>query len=534
VVATGRERRLTKPGERMNRLLTLFTMSVLAAGCGQGSGSSPSVCVPDQACVPATAANACKTYVTACDATSGAPSCVAATTLADGAICSTGKVCIAGLCDAACVPGVMCPPPSPGNPCKTYATACSAKFTATSCDVGGNQADGTPCGSGLLCSTGTCVPECTSGLACPPGGTEDPCKTYSTTCTSSLAQQVCAPTGNQPTTTFCNGTITCLANGTCPGALAQPTLSPPGGSGAPGLTVTVTGPDPASIVYYTTDGTAPSDAPATLSATFVGAGAVVLQATAVVQAFATLNGQRSPTVLGVYTITPPSPPPAAGVALGDGFTVGSVQTNGASTVVGSRLQLTPSADFQVASAFYPQAVNVKTFTTDFSFQLVDAVADGFTFTLQGIGPFAIGSQGGGLGYGPDPIIEGKVLRIEKSVAIKFDIFDNAGEGSNSTGIFTDGAAPTVPAEDLTPSGINLRDGHVLDVHMAYDGTLLALTITDKSTNPVATFKKDFPIDIPAHVGHVPGDVTGYVGFTAGTGNRTSSAQILNWTYSNVK
>ena len=519
----------------MYRTFTLvlgLCLVALSAACSS-SGTPEPACVPNESCVPPTGANACTIYQTACDATSGATLCVASPQNTDGESCATGKVCLANSCIDACVPGVTCTPTSTPVPCKSYATACSAKLTATSCAVSGNQPDGTECGSALVCSSGACAASCVAGVACTPTGSRDPCKAYATTCTSTLAQEVCAPVANLPAGTTCNGTSACQADGTCLGALAPPVLSPPGGTGVPGLTVTITGPSPSALVYYTTDGTAPSDLPATRSATFLGSGTVVLQSTAVVQAFATLGEQKSATVVGVYTITPIPPPPVpppVGVLLGSGFTSGSVQTNGAAAIVGTRLQLTPSARYNVATAFYPQALNVQTFTTDFSFQITDPVADGMTFTIQGNGAYAIGSQGGGLGYGPDPFDSGKVLSIGRSVAIKFDIFDNDGEGYNSTGIFTDGAAPTVPALDMTSSGVILRSGHVLDVNIVYDGSILALTITDKATTPVSVFSATFPIDIPAHVG----DVTGYVGFTAATGELTGSHQVINWTYSNTR
>ena len=42
---------------------------------------------------------------------------------------------------------------------------------------------------------------------------------------------------------------------------------------------------------------------------------------------------------------------------------------------------------------------MSAFTTDFEFQLLSAVADGFTFTIQNEGVSAIGPGGSGLGYG---------------------------------------------------------------------------------------------------------------------------------------
>jgi len=35
--------------------------------------------------------------------------------------------------------------------------------------------------------------------------------------------------------------------------------------------------------------------------------------------------------------------------------------------------------------------------------------------------------------------------IATSVAVKFDLYDNSGEGTNSTGIYVNGASPTMPA-----------------------------------------------------------------------------------------
>ena len=76
----------------------------------------------------------------------------------------------------------------------------------------------------------------------------------------------------------------------------------------------------------------------------------------------------------------------------------------------------------------------QSFTTDFTFQLTNPAADGFTFTIQNVDPAAVGGIGGYLGY------EG----IGDSVAIKFDLYKNEpddGPLGNSTGLFVDGAPP---------------------------------------------------------------------------------------------
>jgi hypothetical protein len=193
-------------------------------------------------------------------------------------------------------------------------------------------------------------------------------------------------------------------------------------------------------------------------------------------------------------------------------------TNGNASLVGSTIELTnPTTDsgrYQDSSAFFSSPVNVQSFNTDFNFLLTNATADGFTFTIQNNSPTALGGPGDGLGYSG----------ISKSVAIKFDLYNNAGEGADSTGIFTNGAIPTVPAIDLTSTGINLHSGDMMHAHLSYDGNALTLTLTDLVTN--ATWTQPFAVDIPTIVG----GNTAYVGFTAGTGELTAVQQILNWTF----
>src|SRR6202011_2099354 len=75
------------------------------------------------------------------------------------------------------------------------------------------------------------------------------------------------------------------------------------------------------------------------------------------------------------------------------------------------------------------------------------------------------------------------------------------------------------------SGVNLHSGDVFQVHMSYNGTNLAMTITDVSTEN--SFSQTFQnFNIPGTVG----GNTAYVGFTGGTGGLTAIQEILNWTY----
>ena len=192
--------------------------------------------------------------------------------------------------------------------------------------------------------------------------------------------------------------------------------------------------------------------------------------------------------------------------------------NGSAVVNGNALQLTDGGGYEAASAYAATPVDTTGFTSQFTFQLIagSSTADGFTFTLQGAGSTALGAYGGELGY----------FGIPKSVAIKFDICNNNGEGNNSTGLFTNGADPTSPGSiDLTPLNLDLHSGHVFMVNLAYNGTTLAVTITDTQTGVSGT--QNYSVNIPSLVG----SATAYAGFTAGTGGLTATQKILTWTYS---
>lgn len=217
---------------------------------------------------------------------------------------------------------------------------------------------------------------------------------------------------------------------------------------------------------------------------------------------------RSLLTIGTGSFNFPSGfPDPADFALNGGVTTGF--QNGT-------LDLTDGGNNEARSAFYGAAVPVGSFTTNFAVGITNPQADGFTFCIQGDGPFALGGTGGQLGYGGMP----------KSVAVKFDLYDNSGEGTNSTGLYTGGDSPTnLNSIDLTPSGINLRGGDLINVAISYDGNTLTVQETDAQAGTSAT--QSYPnLDIPALVGG-PG---AWVGFTAGTGGLASSQQIFNWAY----
>jgi hypothetical protein len=206
----------------------------------------------------------------------------------------------------------------------------------------------------------------------------------------------------------------------------------------------------------------------------------------------------------------------------DGFpSTTGLQLNGGATVSNSSLQLTANAPFEAPTAYFNTTVPIGKFTTDFDFQISSGVGDGFTFVLQSQGLTASGSFGGGLGYGPQsPTVGGP--QILKSVAVKFDLHNNFGEGASSTGVYTNGASPTVPATNLLSSGINLQAGHTFHARLTYDGANLQLILTDLTH--YAVFTGTYPVDISSAVG----GSAAYAGFTAGTGASFDTIRILNW------
>lgn len=203
--------------------------------------------------------------------------------------------------------------------------------------------------------------------------------------------------------------------------------------------------------------------------------------------------------------------------------------NGSTTLVDGVIRLTDGTSTQAGSAFSTGRVNVDRFSTQFDFRLTDPEGDGFAFVVQGVAATALGPSGGGLGYGPD--FTGGPGGIGNSIAVKFDLFSNQGEGDNSTGLFLNGAAPTIDgvtplsgSTDLNGTGIDLHGGRTIRAHVRYDGSRLRVTLTDLET--LATAEQLYEVDLIGAIG----SSTAFVGFTAGTGGSTVIADVLNWRF----
>jgi len=191
-----------------------------------------------------------------------------------------------------------------------------------------------------------------------------------------------------------------------------------------------------------------------------------------------------------------------------------LQYNSSAAIVNNAAELINGGQNETGTVWSLTTQNIQKFSTQFTFQITNPSADGFTFAIQNNNPTIVGKYGGGLAY----------ATIPNSICVKFDLYNNNGEGSNSTGLFVNGANPYTPATDLTSSGINLHSGDTFKVLLTYDGTTLTETITDTVTNATKTI--NYAVNIPTTIG----SNTAYLGFTAGDGSQTSTVSILTWSY----
>ena len=281
--------------------------------------------------------------------------------------------------------------------------------------------------------------------------------------------------------------------------------------------VTLTDTTAGASIYYTLDGSTPT------TASTLYAGAIAISSSKTLKAIAAASGYNNSAVASATYVIQSGTGNTIDFSSGFAGSSGVMSLNGSTVLNNTRVALTTNGgQYLAGSAFYKTAVNIQSFTTDFNMQLSNPVADGMTFTIQGNGPASVGPFGGGLGYGVNQPNGGGA--IPKSIAIKFDLFSNNGEGNDSTGLYQNGAAPTTPAIDLSTSGIDLHSGHLLAVHMSYDGTTLSMTITDNVAK--AVYATSWTVNIPSIVG----GNTAYVGFTAGTGGGTATQEIATWTF----
>src|SRR5262249_54432146 len=143
-----------------------------------------------------------------------------------------------------------------------------------------------------------------------------------------------------------------------------------------------------------------------------------------------------------------------------------LQLNGSALFSADEHILRLNNDFsQAGSVFTTNKVSASQWNTTFWVRLHEGTqpnpADGFTFTIQANSPTALGAGGGALGY----------QGIPRSVAIKFDVFQNGGDPSaNTTGGFTNGQAPFC-GTPIGPGVVNPRGQHPQRIRIDYADSL---------------------------------------------------------------
>ena len=285
---------------------------------------------------------------------------------------------------------------------------------------------------------------------------------------------------------------------------AAPRFSPISATYSTAQTVTISESIAGAPIYYTTDGSIPTTASRVYSGPITVTSSETINAVSVAS-----NGLLTGVGTAPYTITQVAPT----VDFSSGITTNGLNLVNA-IIVGGALQLSDGNTVEQRAAWLTTPLSTQAFTSDFNYLATSPVADGITFVLQNSsdGVNALGGDGELLGYGG----------IGSSVGIKFDFYNNLGEGVDSTGVYTNGAAPNVPALDMTASGLRLRSGDLMHVHISYDGTNLTWTISDTVT--FASYTGSTAINIPATVG----GNTAYVGITGSTGTFTSTQLVSGW------
>ena len=285
---------------------------------------------------------------------------------------------------------------------------------------------------------------------------------------------------------------------------AQPTLSPASGTYSSIQTVTISDTTTNAVIYYTTDGSAPTISSTLYTAPFAVPVSETINAVAIASGYQVSSPGSAAYTMNLWTNNYINIPT-------DEFAASALYLNGGAAVTsGGMLQLTDGSGNEARSAWFNTKVPDQIFNTEFTFKIPTSGADGMTFTLQGQGPTALGGTGGYFGY----------YGITPSIAIWFNYY-----AGNTTGLYVNGATPSgVTSTNLSSSGINLSSGDLMDVHLFYDNTNLTMKLTDTVSSAMVTLV--YPVNIPSIIG----GNTAYVGFTGGDGGSTSTQDVVSWMY----
>jgi hypothetical protein len=205
----------------------------------------------------------------------------------------------------------------------------------------------------------------------------------------------------------------------------------------------------------------------------------------------------------------------------------SFNSNGVSANIGyvigtNGVQLTDSTATESSSTFFTTPVYVGGFRATWAYEDVNlGGADGVTFCIQNDprGAAALGTAGGGLGYGAS---QNPGTVISPSFALEFNLYTGqvpvgqpVGYAFNTNG--TDGTY-------ISTSPVSLNSGHLINVSLTYLNGTASMTLTDAVS--ATTFSTSANWNIPA----VLGTNIAYVGFTGADGGVTSTQIISNFTF----
>jgi hypothetical protein len=196
---------------------------------------------------------------------------------------------------------------------------------------------------------------------------------------------------------------------------------------------------------------------------------------------------------------------------GSGWTLNA--NNGPLSIVGNVLTLTDGNGNEGRSAFFNYPMYIGGFSASFVYQDVNGLpnnADGATFCVQNsaAGASALGSSGGGLGYGG----------ITNSVAVELNLFNGNGMGMaiRTNGITGSPYISTLP--------LRLTNGNPISVSITYSGGILNVSLAD--TNAGTSFSTNVAVNIPL----VCGSSTAYIGVTGATGGSASTQTVTGLTF----
>lgn len=238
--------------------------------------------------------------------------------------------------------------------------------------------------------------------------------------------------------------------------------------------------------------------------------------------------------------------------------IAQMRLNGVATQSpgGTRLSVTPPVANSKGSAWYENEVNVRLgFQSQFTFRVADRSdrgADGFAFVIHNDprGTTAIGGEGGGLGYARNIKLPTGNAGMTNVIAVEFDTWNNDLNGVGDTPDWPDfnsdnhislqrsfGTNEILPNETaslarftLNPTTQeDLNNGTTYTVDVNYDGDLFEVFLNGNRYINLAG------VDLGSILGLGSGDISAFIGFTAGTGGAfdVQRHEILSWSFAGV-